>query len=187
MLTPEATPPTARTVLSLGTTRGGSGSGTLARAGAAILDSIGAAIFVTTGVTRSITAPDLLTQHLRQVEGDRLLQLVERAAGRFAVGPPPHELSRMPEASPLHVVVPDLHHAFGPQRHEREILAGVPPAGLVLARGALEGRRPVPGVSLDLGHQRLQLLHQLATAGHREAPDHTDRGQRAVVVVEPEE
>jgi hypothetical protein len=77
------------------------------------------------------------SEHLGQVERDRLLQLLVRAGGRLAVGPPPHELGGVPEADALHVVVAHLDHPLGPERDEREVLVGVPPAPLALARRAV--------------------------------------------------
>src|SRR4051812_5313410 len=62
-----------------------------------------------------------------ELEGDRLFELLVGARARLAVGPPPCELGGVPEPRALHVVVTHLDHPFRSQRHEGQILAGVPP------------------------------------------------------------
>src|SRR4030095_4388381 len=88
----------------------------------------------------------LQPEDLSEVEVHRLLELLVRARARLPVRTPAPEPRGVPEAGALHVVVADLNHALRPQRHEREVLAGVPPAGFRLARMADPGRgvRPAP-------------------------------------------
>src|SRR5438876_6218565 len=88
------------------------------------------------------------SQDLGQVEADRLLQLGVGARARLAVRAPADELRGVPEPRALHVVVADLDHAFRPQRDEREVLAGIPPAEHGRPRRPLGGLLlgPVPRV-----------------------------------------
>ncbi|MDT5187887.1 MAG: taurine---2-oxoglutarate transaminase, partial [Mycobacterium sp.] len=54
------------------------------------------------------------------------------ARARIAVGAPAVELGGVAEPVAFHVVVADLDHLFRSQRHEREILAGVPARGFIV-------------------------------------------------------
>src|ERR1700753_2414506 len=85
-----------------------------------------------------------LAQDLAQVEVDRFLQLRVRARLGGPVRAPAHELRGVPEPDALHVVVAHLDHPLGAQRHERQVLARVPPAALGLARRALAFLVPLP-------------------------------------------
>lgn len=84
---------------------------------------------------------------------------VQDRGSRIAVGAPAIELSYVAESLALHVVVPDLDHPLGPQRHEGQVLSGVPARARVLAGRAL--RRvmgsPVPRVVVERSDQRLQI------------------------------
>src|ERR1700733_15191222 len=123
--------------------------------------------------------PSLAGEDLAEVVADRLLQLGEAARLRRAVGPPPRELRRVPEPGPLHVLVSDLEHPLGPPRHERQVLARVPPAGLRrpgIPDAFLLPGPPVPWVLLEAGHQRLQLGEQLPPPRHRERADYPHAG-----------
>src|SRR5262245_58985763 len=73
-------------------------------------------------------------QNVGQVVVHLFLELVEAAGAGVAVGPPADELRCMPEPGSLHVVVSHLDDSLGSQRHEREVLAGVPAAVLGLTR-----------------------------------------------------
>src|SRR5215472_15899624 len=98
-----------------------------------------------------------LPEDFREVEPDRLDELIEGAGARVPVGSPADELGGVPQARALHVVVADLQHALGTQRGERQVLADVPPAVLGAARrpGALgELRGPVPRMALERRDQR---------------------------------
>src|SRR3954471_3185910 len=90
-----------------------------------------------TEASRSAAHVSAAGQHLGQVERDRPLELLVRAGARIAVRPPALELGGVPEPEPLHVVVPHLDHALRTQRRERQVLAVVPPAVLVLPRRPL--------------------------------------------------
>src|SRR5260370_35481586 len=88
----------------------------------------------------------LSSQYVGEVKADRLLKLTETARRRVAVGAPADELRCVPEAGPLHVVVPDLDDALGAQRDERQLLSDVPPASSGLPRVPHAGRvRRLPG------------------------------------------
>src|SRR3954469_1214908 len=99
----------------------------------------------TAGLARTRLAGLPARQHLGQVELHRTLQLFVGARVRITVGPPPLELSGMPETDALHVVVAHFDNPLRAQRSERQVLAVVPAAHLVLARGpfALLVSRPV--------------------------------------------
>src|SRR4030095_6651984 len=91
-------------------------------------------------ITRTCDAEDL-----GEVEAHGLLELLERARARIAVGAPPDELARVPEPVPLHVVVPDLDDALGAQRDEGQVLLGVPTAALGAPWGTRLGHLLLPG------------------------------------------
>src|SRR5258708_36825879 len=114
---------------------------------------------------------DLLREDVREVEADGLLELVKPAGPRITVGAPPDELGRVPEPGALHVVVAHLDDPLGPQRHERQVLARVPPAGLRLARvtAAGLGPGPVPRGAEERGDQRLHLEYTLPAGRPRGA------------------
>jgi hypothetical protein len=135
-------------------------------------------------LSRTVGAEDL-----GEIEADRLLELLERARARLAIGPPPDELRRVAEPIPLHVVVPDLDDPLGSERDEREVLLRVPAAALGAPRrpGLRHLLLPVPGVAVERRDPRLQLPEELPTAIHREGPDHPDVGEHPSVVVEPEQ
>src|SRR5215472_14333463 len=122
-------------------------------------------------------------KNLGEVEADRLLELGVGARPRLAVRAPADELGGVPEPRPLHMVVADLDHPLGPQRHERQVLLRVPPAGRGRARGA--GARllpgPAPRVVVEGGDQRLKLGEKLLPAFHRERAHHAHAGQPAVL------
>ena len=108
---------------------------------------------------------------------------------RVLVGAPARELGGVPEAHALHVVVAHLDDPLGPQRGEREVLAGRPPAagGVLRGAGALLLAGPRPRVLVERRDQRLQLVEQLLAPGHREGPDDPHRQQLAVGVVDAEQ
>ena len=129
-------------------------------------------------------------QHLAEVVGRDLLELLVAAGLRVAVGAPPLEVRGVPEPPALHVLVADLDHPLGPQRREGQVLA--------LAPAALGARDPVgvggeellpvaPRVLLDRAHQRLQLLDELGPARLGEAGADADVLELALVVVEAEQ
>ena len=96
----------------------------------------------------------------------------------------------MPEAIALHVVVLHFADSLGAQRLPREILACAPttlPTGHALAHrfraGPFAPRMIVQGVLA----QRLELLHQLATLGHRERGRDADVLQVSAIIIEPEQ
>src|SRR5258708_22335386 len=124
---------------------------------------------------------DLLREDVREVEADGLLELVKPAGPRITVGAPPDELGRVPEPGALHVVVAHLDDPLGPQRHERQVLARIPPAVLRLARvaDARLGPGPVPRVAVQGGDQRLQLGEHLTAGGPRERAGPTPPRGRA--------
>ena len=77
----------------------------------------------------------LAAEHVGQIVGDGLVELVVATALGVAVGAPPAELRGVPEAPPFHVVVGDLDHEVGSQRGEAEVLALAPAALSARARG----------------------------------------------------
>src|SRR5581483_6025893 len=91
------------------------------------------------------------TEHGAEVVAHGLLDLVERARAGVAVRPPAHELGGVAEPRALHVVVADLDHALRPQRHERQVLAGRPPAELGVPGGAnlVHELGPVPRMLVE--------------------------------------
>ena len=119
---------------------------------------------------------------------DRPVELLVGARPRVAVGAPAVELGGVPEA-----LRPPCGRS-APRRRARAAAARTrgpcrrSSATPRTARGARAGLLlgPGPRMALEVGHQRLQLLEQLPAARHREGADDADRGQRAVVVVEPE-
>src|SRR5262245_6768324 len=68
-------------------------------------------------------------QDVGEVEVDRLLELGVGTRAGLAVRTPADELGGVAEAAAFQVVVADLDDPLGPQRHERQRLARVPPAG----------------------------------------------------------
>src|SRR5258707_11227737 len=132
----------------------------------------------------------LSSQYVSEVVADRLLKLTETTGCRLAVWAPADELRRVPEPGSLHVVVPDLDHALGAQRDEREVLAGVPAAALGLTRvpGAGGGfGLPVPRVAVEGRDERLQLGEQLLARRHRDGADDADASEPALIVVQAEQ
>src|SRR5689334_15899008 len=76
-------------------------------------------------------------QHVVEVVVQRDVELIEGAAGRLTVGPPPHELDRVPEAHAvncvaLHLVVGDLTDLLRAHRYPAFVRSGVPPAWLAV-------------------------------------------------------
>ena len=92
-----------------------------------------------------------------QPERKRLIELFVGARPWVTVGPPPVELGGVAEPFALHVVVSNLDHPLGSQRHERQVLARVPARTLVPAGRALRGfvGGPVPRVVVEGRHQGL--------------------------------
>src|SRR4051812_40090586 len=136
-------------------TRGGSG----ARTGSPVLPSCRVARVVRTqaesGVRTTGATPDngcngagterASGQDAGQVVLDRDVELVVGARPRVPVGPPATEVRGVPEPVALHLVVRDLDDELRPQRHERQVLAGVP-AGDVAGHPPVDVRlrvRPV--------------------------------------------
>src|SRR4051794_32960415 len=124
------------------------------------------------GATSCYSRGQLGGQHVGQVVGNGLLQLVVAAALRIAVGAPATELGGVPEPPALHVVVGDLDHEVGPQRREAEVLALTPPAlrpGHPVRVGGQELRPAPPRVLFDGYDERLELLDQLGPSALGEA------------------
>jgi hypothetical protein len=67
-----------------------------------------------------------------ELEGRRLFKLGVGAWSGFSIGAPAIELGGVAEPVTFHVVVADLDHPLGPQRHEGEILASIPTGGFIL-------------------------------------------------------
>src|SRR4051812_22595790 len=128
-------------------------------------------------------------EDVREVVGNRLLELLVGAGPGVTVGPPAVELGGVPEAVTLHVLVPDLHDEIRPQRREREVLAVVPAAELGAARGAgaFLLLRPGPGVVVERRYEGLQLREELLPSGGGKGADHAHAGQGAIVLVQPEQ
>ena len=97
----------------------------------------------------------------------------------------------MAEPVALHVLVCDLHDELGAQRHEREVLAGVPPTHgprhpgrpLCLLVGPFAPRM----LRQVVRDERLELGDEARPSGHRERRGDADVMQATVVVVESEE
>src|SRR5882757_6110845 len=138
---------------------------------------------------RSARARSEAGHDVAEAEGQRLFELGVGARAGIAVGAPPAELGGVAKARAFHVVVADLDHALGSQRHEREVLARVPARVFVLAWCAFAGfvGGPVPWVVLEAGDEWLQLGEQPSSFGHWEGADDTDRGELAVLLVQPEQ
>src|SRR5207249_6136021 len=67
-------------------------------------------------------------QDVGEVVAHGLFELRIVAAPGSPVRAPAPELGGVPEPRALHVLVRDLTHQLGPERHPRQVLLGVPPA-----------------------------------------------------------
>src|SRR4051794_16891689 len=130
-----------------------------------------------TRVQRTSLDPETGNDIVQRV-GQRLLELLIRARLGGAVVAPSHEVGQVPEAGALHVLVLDLEHPLGTQRHEREVLRCVPPAdvsGQPLALVRLGVGPLLPRVVVAVAQQqRLELVDQFGPALRREGPHDTD-------------
>ena len=124
----------------------------------------------------------------RRDRSHRLLELLERARARIAIGSPPDELAvcrnRLPSMWSYRTSTTRSGRSgtnersfFGFQRL---------PSALRGVRASAISCFPVPGVPVERRDPRLQLLEELPTAIHREGADHPDVGEHARVV-EPEQ
>src|SRR3954451_629374 len=93
----------------------------------------------------------------------------------------------MPEPLTLHVLVAHLDDSLRTQRHERQVLSGVPARSLALTRCALTSLVgcPVPRVPFEVRYKRLKFDEQLLAPRHRERTDDADRHEY-VAAVQPQ-